>query len=92
MQLPRPVGITKADMAIWHFRISLVPRDAVKDYYGSIPIAIPDQDIVKHNFWRNLEASPALEYSLQSVGPEISSWSDEMRCWGTEDGHQMSVL
>jgi hypothetical protein len=79
-------------MAIWHFRIGLVPRDSVKAIYGNIPVALPEQEITKHDFWETYQVPVNLESLLSSFGPEINSWSEEMRCWGAEDGHQISVL
>lgn len=79
-------------MAIWHFRIGLVPRDSVKAYYGTIPLAVPDQDIAKHDFWATYQVPPNLDSLLLPLGPEISSWSEQRRCWGAEEGHQISVI
>jgi hypothetical protein len=79
-------------MAIWHFRVGLVPCDSVNAYYGNIPLAVPDQDIAKHDFWATYQTPTNWESLLVPFGPEISSWSEEMRCWGAEEGHQISVL
>ena len=78
-------------MAIWHFRIGLVPRDSVKAYYGDIPVAIPQQDIEEYDFWAAFQCPP-LESMLSTVGSEIPSWSNEIRLWGAAEGHQISVL
>jgi len=79
-------------MAIWHFKLVLVSRRRVEIFYGGIPVAIPDQDLGNHVFWESGESAQVLEDSLLSVWPEVSSWSNEIRCWGEEDGHQISVI
>jgi hypothetical protein len=78
-------------MAIWHFRIGFVPRRAVQEYYGTVPIAIPPPDVEEHDFWKTYDRFE-VEVLLSSFGPKINSWSDEITSWGTENGHQISLI
>lgn len=79
-------------MAIWHFRVGFAPQASVIKRYGTIPISLSENEMERYNFWSDFERQIELENYLTTIESECSSWSSEIRCWGTTDGSQWSVI
>jgi hypothetical protein len=76
-------------MAIWHYRVNLVPSERFLDIYGVMPSAITEDEIVSLNPWQNTNVDLR---NLDNVAAEGASWSDEIRIWGHEETNNISVI
>jgi len=79
-------------MAIWHFRLILVPTRALRAKFGVIPIAVPqesDEDFTV--WWSAIQPREGFEASIDGMLPRKKSWSEEMWMWGRDDGDEAYV-
>ncbi len=88
-------------MAVWSFKLNLLPRQSVLKKFGKIPDVIDEykscfdyseliEDEEGTNFWKG--------YDVRSIGinfgqllPCIDSWSDSMDLYGDEKGSKVEV-
>lgn len=89
-------------MAIWQFKISLVPRDGVQRVHGVITSTLdeftsPSGESVDFldeeypNYWEGVKIPPDCLRELESLLPPIESWSDRARMFGYDSGHKLEV-
>ena len=78
-------------MAIWQFRLDLVPRNALRSKFGLVPISIPQELAENFSWWSDIQPPSGFEARMGTILPEASSWSGEMRIWGDERGDTASV-
>jgi hypothetical protein len=76
-------------MAIWHFRLVLIPELILRRRYGTIPDKIPREAV---DFpWRSqIAPQQGFEQWIDSFVPSLEPWPD-MRRWGFEHGNRVSV-
>lgn len=78
-------------MAIWQFRLDLIPANALRAKFGTIPVSIP-QDLAEHfAWWSDVQPPVGLEARLDAILPKANSWSQEMLIWGDERGDTASI-
>ncbi len=78
-------------MAIWQFRIDLIPERALHGKFGLVPVALPKELAEDYAWWNNCQPAVPFESALAALLPESPSWSSSMRLWGDERGDTASV-
>jgi hypothetical protein len=69
-------------MAIWQFRLMLLPAAAVEQQCGGIPDSIPQELAEDFAWWAETQPPKDFECLIDQILPERGSWSDSMRIWG----------
>ena len=78
-------------MAIWQFRIDLIPRKAIRRIFGELPISLPEELAEEFLWWSDAQPPKGFEAWITVFLPEAQSWSQTMRIWGDERGDTGSV-
>ncbi|NJO33474.1 MAG: hypothetical protein HC869_10335 [Rhodospirillales bacterium] len=78
-------------MAIWQFKVFLLPEAKVHERLGGVPITIP-ADLVEDAQWWLTYQPCGIETAIAKLLPEAPSWSAEMRMWGDEEGDAASAI
>jgi hypothetical protein len=79
-------------MAIWQFRLTLLPADAVERQCGGIPDSIPAELAEDFAWWAETQPIKDFEDLIGQILPERASWSDSMRMWGGEEEDDFTVI
>jgi hypothetical protein len=77
-------------MATWQFGVILIPESAILAECGALPASIP-MEMTDHLWWSQQQAPEGFEKQIDLILPQIKSWSDEMRIWGSESGNDAHV-
>jgi hypothetical protein len=78
-------------LAIWQFRLDLIPTSALRAKFHTVPISIPGQLAEDYGWWSEVQPSAGFEKDISSMLPEANSWSEEMLIWGDERGDTAAV-
>lgn len=78
-------------MAIWQFRLDLIPKKALQKKFGNLPIAIPESLAEEFRWWSEVQPPAGFEAWIDAFLHESRSWSPTMRIWGNERGDTGSV-
>lgn len=79
-------------MAIWQFDMHLLPEEAIRRRYGSIPVAIAPADIDAGGWWKDALPPGNFTESLSKLLPQAVSWSSSINTWGYEDGNRIDLV
>jgi hypothetical protein len=74
-------------MAIWQFRLILIPENALLSKYDVLPLTIPMELGEDLAWWSEVQPQTGFERRIDMILPRMESWSPEMRMWGQEDGN-----
>lgn len=77
-------------MAIWHFRLILVPEVILRERCEGVPETI-QTELADFPWWSEIQPPEGIEKWFDSLLPPLEPWS-EMRRWGFEDSHQAHVI
>ncbi len=78
-------------MAIWQFRLDLLPQKLVQDRDATVPTALPPAYAEETVWWSGVQPPIGFERALGEILPEIDSWSTSMRIWGDERSNSAVV-
>jgi hypothetical protein len=78
-------------MAIWQFRLDLIPTSALRAKFGTAPTTVPHELAEDFAWWSDAQPPAGLEASIDVILPRANSWSTEMLIWGDERGDTASV-
>ncbi len=78
-------------MAIWQYRLELVPGQALFAAYGVQPITVPEEMCDGHSWWRGVAHPLGLEEMISNILPQAVSWSDEMKMWGDKKTNDATI-
>jgi hypothetical protein len=73
-------------MAIWQFKVDLVPRVYIADKAGILSRNFTEEDVLAGHLWRGRGVDYGL---LDAVLPEVKSWSPEVRIWGVDESDKV---
>jgi hypothetical protein len=79
-------------MAAWQFDMHLLPAEAARRRYGATPLMIPRSDHDEGDWWKDQERLDNLPSEISKLLPTLSSWSNDLQRWGTEDGDRVDLL
>src|SRR5690349_14512178 len=78
-------------MAIWQFRLTLIPESALTSKYEVLPLAIPMELAEEFGWWSDNQPSDGFEEQISLMLPKAESWSTSMRMWGQEENDDAHV-
>jgi len=78
-------------MAIWQFRLDLIPTSALRAKYGSMPVSIPQELAENFSWWTDVQPPAGFEARIDAILPKANSWSESMGIWGDERGDTASA-
>src|SRR5580765_710671 len=78
-------------MAIWQFRIILIPEKALLGKYDVLPLTIPQDLAEEFPWWSDFQPPARFEKSIDGMLPQTASWSTSMRMWGEKHGDEAYV-
>ena len=73
-------------MAIWQYRLILIPEDVLRKSYDVLPLAIPMDLAEEFAWWTDIQPPAGFERQIDLILPRIHAWSTSMRMWGREEG------
>jgi len=79
------------DMAIWQFRLDLIPRKAIFEKYDTLPVTLPKDLVEDFPWWVGILPPKGVETAIDSVLPRAKSWSESMCLWGDERSDTASI-
>ncbi|MBI2824087.1 MAG: hypothetical protein HYX69_05260 [Planctomycetia bacterium] len=77
-------------MAVWQYDVVVIPKDAVKAFFHSVPRSIRTEEFDLYEWWTNSKA-PNVE-ELSSLFPRAAAWSESIKAWGgSDDEHRIEL-
>jgi hypothetical protein len=76
-------------MAIWQYDLIAIPRSAIQEAFGAIPVQISQEVLDSRNWWGDVDISRIEEF--ESLLPNAPSWTSAIRIWGTNDGNSIEL-
>lgn len=73
-------------MAIWQFKVLVIPESALRGKFGTIPVSLTRDLAERFDWWSDCQPPIAFTVAIDTMLPEIKSWSRKMRIWGDERG------
>lgn len=78
-------------MAIWQFRLVLIPEEILLSKYDVLPLTIPQDLAEDFPWWSAFQPPVGFEKSIDMILPPTPSWSTSMRMWGEKHGDEAYV-
>jgi hypothetical protein len=81
-------------MAVWQFRLILLPEKVLLSKYEILPPAIPQELGEDFSWWADVQPPTGFERQIDLILPTRASWSTSGRMWGHEyrnDAHVFYV-
>jgi hypothetical protein len=78
-------------MAIWQYRLILLPEEVLLKKYDILPPSIPMELAESFAWWRDVQPPAGFEDQIDMILPRMESWSPEMRMWGHKGGDDAHV-
>ena len=79
-------------MAIWQYRLRLIPESALLTKYEILPLAIPMELAEEFRWWSSNQPASGFEQQISLILPEAKSWSTSMRMWGQGESDDAHVI
>lgn len=79
-------------MATWQYAVELIPRRKVLELFTEIPPSMNEDVYEATEWWSSQQPSDDYETLLRSFAAPCSAWSEDVKCWGEEDGNRIDVL
>ena len=79
-------------MAIWQYRLILIPEEVLLRKYDALPLAIPMELAEDFGWWSDSQPSAGFEQQIDLILPQMDSWSTSMRMWGQKHGDDAHVV
>ena len=78
-------------MAIWQYDFIAIPREELAALYGGLPDVMQVEHFTSRNFWITTQPPSDFEAHFNKWRPEIQSWSQDLRMWGSEESNRIDV-
>ena len=79
-------------MAVWQFRLILLPEKVLLSRYEILPPAIPQELAEDFSWWADVQPPTGFEDQIDLILPRRASWSTSGRMWGHEDRDDAHVF
>jgi hypothetical protein len=79
-------------MAIWQYRLILLPEETLLRKYEVLPPTIPMELAEDFGWWSETQPPSGLEKEIDQILPKMESWSTSMRMWGHKHSNDAHVL
>ena len=74
-----------SNMAIWQYRLTMIPEAALLSQYAVLPLTIPMELAENFPWWSGVQPAFGFEQHIALILPAATSWSTSMRMWGHEE-------
>jgi hypothetical protein len=78
-------------MAIWQYRLILIPEAVLLSRYDVLPLTIPMELAEDFRWWSDVQPAARFEQHIDLILPAATSWSTSMRMWGHEEADDAYV-
>jgi hypothetical protein len=78
-------------MAIWQFRLNLIPERSLRAKYDTIPVIIPEDMAEDFPWWREAQPPVGFEKQIDSILVRADYRPLSMCIWGDEDANYASI-
>lgn len=78
-------------MAIWQYRLILLPEAVLLSKYDVLPLAIPMELAEDFGWWSDVQPPAGFERQIDLILPQTESWSVSMQMWGRKHGNDAYV-
>jgi hypothetical protein len=79
-------------MAIWQYRLTLIPESVLLRNYEILPPAIAMELAEESDWWSDSQPATGFDQQISLILPEAKPWSTSMRVWGQEEGDDAHVV
>ena len=79
-------------MAIWQYRLILIPEGVLLSKYDVLPLTIPMELAEECGWWSDNQPPSGFEQRIDLILPQMDSWSTSMRMWGHKHSDDAYVL
>jgi hypothetical protein len=79
-------------MAVWQFRLILLPEKVLLSKYEIVPPAIPQELAEDFSWWADVQPPTGFEDQIDLILPRRASWSTSGLMWGHEDRDDAHVF
>ena len=79
-------------MAIWQFRLILLPEEMLLQKYSILPPTIPRELAEDFAWWSSIQPPMGFERQIDLILPQMDSWSTEMRMRGHTESNDAHVI
>jgi hypothetical protein len=79
-------------MAIWQYRLALIPEGALLSKYDVLPLKISMELAEEFGWWSDNQPQSGFEQQIDLILPQMDSWSTSMRMWGHKHSDDAYVL
>ena len=69
-------------MAIWQYRLILIPEAVLLEKYDALPLSIPMELAEDFAWWSDVQPEAGFERKIDLILQPMESWSENMRMWG----------
>jgi hypothetical protein len=77
-------------MAIWQFRVYLIPTSSLRAKFGTLPESIPEE-LEDFPWWSQVQPPPGFEAGIDEILPKATSWSEDLLIWGDDQGDTAQI-
>lgn len=78
-------------MAIWQFRVILLPEKALPHEQGVLQLSVPMELAETAKWWSSVTQPKEIEKQISKILSPSDAWSDSMRTWGEQDGNDAYI-
>jgi hypothetical protein len=78
-------------MAIWQYRLILLPSKILASREGSLPRNLAPSIAEEFSWWAAYQPPAGFEQKIDAILPQSDSWSTSMRMWGQKHAHEAWV-
>jgi len=78
-------------MAIWQYRLILIPEAVLLTKYDVLPPVIPMELAEDFAWWSDVQPPTGFDRQVDLILPQMDSWSSSMRMWGHKHGDDAYV-
>jgi hypothetical protein len=79
-------------MAIWQYRLILLPEDELGGMFPILPKSILREIAEDRVWWSGRQPQAGFEAQIDAILPPMESWSQSMRMWGQLHGNDAYVI
>ena len=79
-------------MAIWQYRLILLPEAVLLRKYEILPGTIQTELAEDFPWWSDVQPRAGFEKQIDLILPPAASWSESMRMWGQNSGDDAYVI
>ena len=77
-------------MAIWQFKVFLIPQGAIRERFGHMPVTISTDAAQDFRWWAKRQPQ-GIEREISELLSETSRWGKDLRIWGDERSDSIVV-